>query len=525
MRRRDTRLLATLSILVGSLLASPAANAATDAKACPSTWQVVHSGPSSGSSGLQDVTIISPDDVWAVSLDVEHWDGVAWTQVSSPNPDFLLSVDGVSSDDVWAVGYSDSTDPYIQHWDGSAWNRVSVSGPGTAFNDLFDIDARSSDDVWAVGQFGNTFSLGHPLVLHYDGSQWSTISAPDPAAHGSGLQGVAAIASDDAWAVGGRSPALTLTEHWDGVAWTVVKSPNATSQDALTAVSAISSRDVWAVGTSDGNTTTLTEHWNGAKWIVVPSPDGDEALFNVVAISHGDVWATSADAFPTLVEHWDGSAWEIADVPAREGDNEIRLSGIAGTRTGELWAVGYEYGLYTTAKEHLCEIRVQDSGFVPATTKASMGAEVFWTLPASDHSTHQLVDGDGLALLDSGPKEAGDSFGFTFDVAGTYTVDDAVGGMASTVTVAPRVSPQAGGVGTTFTITWAASAVVTPYVVDAQIARPGQPFVDWKVSQVGSSTSFVPDSGVGTYQFRTRLRNSVSGLASDWSPPATIVVS
>jgi plastocyanin len=524
MRRRDARLIATLSILVGPLLASPAAKAGTEAKGCASTWQVVHSGPASASSGLQDVAIISPDDVWAVSLDVEHWDGTAWSQVPSPNPDFLFAVDGVSPDDVWAVGYSDSTDPYIQHWDGFSWSPVTVSGPGTTFNDLFDIDARSSDDVWAVGTFGNTFSVGHPLVLHYDGSQWSAITAPDPAAHGSGLQGVAAIASDDVWAVGGRSPARTLTEHWDGVAWTVVKSPNATLQDALTAVSAISSRDVWAVGTSDGNTTTLTEHWNGTRWSVVPSPDGDEALFNVVAISHGDVWATSGDAFETLVEHWDGSVWEIANVPAREGDNDIRLSGIDATRTGELWAVGYGYGLYTTAKEHLCEIRVQDSGFVPATTKASMGAEVFWTLPASDASSHQLVDGDGLALIDSGSKKPGDSFGFTFEVAGSYTVEDSVSGAASTVTVAPRVSPQAGGVGTTFTITWATSIPVG-YVIDAQIARPGEPFGDWKEAQMTSSTSFVPDAGVGTYQFRTRIRNSTTGLASDWSPSATIVVS
>ena len=43
------------------------------------------------------------------------------------------------------------------------------------------------------------------------------------------LEGVAALAADDAWAVGwyGQgAPSRTLIEHWDGTAWSIVSSPN-----------------------------------------------------------------------------------------------------------------------------------------------------------------------------------------------------------------------------------------------------------------------------------------------------------
>jgi hypothetical protein len=43
----------------------------------------------------------------------------------------------------------------------------------------------------------------------------------------------------------------------------------------LTALAVVSTNDIWAVGysfTSNGAPQTLTEHWNGTKWSVVKSP-------------------------------------------------------------------------------------------------------------------------------------------------------------------------------------------------------------------------------------------------------------
>ena len=73
--------------------------------------------------------------------------------------------------------------------------------------------------------------------------------------------------------------AQTVTEHWNGKIWTVVARPDAgTQNNHLSGVTAISATDVWAVGdfqTSTGSGTvfqTLTEHWDGTAWSIVPQP-------------------------------------------------------------------------------------------------------------------------------------------------------------------------------------------------------------------------------------------------------------
>ena len=68
------------------------------------------------------------------------------------------------------------------------------------------------------------------------------------------LRGVAAVSANDIWAVGYSSDpstgaSHTLTEHWDGTAWSVVPSPDTTTGlNILTAVTALSTGNVVAVG-------------------------------------------------------------------------------------------------------------------------------------------------------------------------------------------------------------------------------------------------------------------------------------
>ena len=70
---------------------------------------------------------------------------------------------------------------------------------------------------------------------------------------GAQLDDVAAISTNDVWAVGDYLPNVggvrTLVEHWDGMHWGIVPSPNVGSDNNLFLdVVAISSNDVWAVG-------------------------------------------------------------------------------------------------------------------------------------------------------------------------------------------------------------------------------------------------------------------------------------
>src|SRR5581483_2701034 len=134
----------------------------------------------------------------------------------------------------------------------------------------------------------------HALIEHWNGTAWSVVTTDTMP---SSLMAVAAIATNDVWAVGQRGT-QTLTEHWDGITWSVVPSPNGgTLNDGLSGVSAVTSADLWAVGfdITAGPSLTLIEHWNGTRWSVVPSPNPSATLnfLNGVAADHasGQTWA------------------------------------------------------------------------------------------------------------------------------------------------------------------------------------------------------------------------------------------
>src|SRR5713226_3061701 len=167
------------------------------------------------------------------------------------------------------------------------------------------------------------------------------------------LNGATAVAPSDLWAVGSyqqMGPAGPLTEHWDGQRWTVVQAPAGpwTQRAGLNAVSAAGPRDVWAVGTGQniGEEQTLIEHWNGVQWTIVPSPNlGDRTnyLAALDVITAKDAWAVgyyySQTRVLVLTEHWDGSSWTV--IPAANpaaGMNTI--AGVSGTSATDVWVVG-----------------------------------------------------------------------------------------------------------------------------------------------------------------------------------------
>ena len=149
------------------------------------------------------------------------------------------------------------------------------------------------NDVWAVGA-----SDTGPLVEHFDGSQWSVVSVPQPA--GGYLGSVTALSPTNVWAVGSRglSASRTLVMHYDGKTWQVVPSPNpseaASADNVLRGVAAVGPNDVWAVGMYQNEQTsihqhrTLTEHWNGTSWSIVSSPSpGHSSELNAATVARG----------------------------------------------------------------------------------------------------------------------------------------------------------------------------------------------------------------------------------------------
>jgi len=122
-----------------------------------------------------------------------RWNGTAWSKATIPRPrsarSMLSGVGATSSADAWAVGESCTTpvctgigaayDTLILHWNGTAWSKVTSPTPGPGFNNLNAVSADSPGDAWAVGSYCTTSSCTaqDPLILHWNGRTWSKTPA------------------------------------------------------------------------------------------------------------------------------------------------------------------------------------------------------------------------------------------------------------------------------------------------------------------------------------------------------------
>jgi hypothetical protein len=82
------------------------------------------------------------------------------------------------------------------------------------------------------------------------------VSTPSPGTEDNELAEVAALAANDVWAVGNTEDMggfnRTLVEHWNGTAWSVISSPNASNySNYLNSITAAGPNELLAVGRSD----------------------------------------------------------------------------------------------------------------------------------------------------------------------------------------------------------------------------------------------------------------------------------
>lgn len=145
---------------------------------------------------VSDIKAFAPDDIWVLDGGTRayHWDGTRWTAMDLPIP--VSALDGVASDDLWAVGSRDPhvdgadpalppTQPAAAHWDGRAWTLVempeyhyTVPAP-EAHAELTEVVARATGDVRAYGTLGSYSEDDEPdppeqdIRLRWDGTRWT----------------------------------------------------------------------------------------------------------------------------------------------------------------------------------------------------------------------------------------------------------------------------------------------------------------------------------------------------------------
>ena len=297
----------------------------------------------------------------------ERWNGTSWSIIASPNAagatdSRLFAVSCVGALDCTAVGYatvSGSDKTLVEHWNGTAWSIVaSPNAAGATFSRLFGVSCVRASDCTAVGA-ASLPNGAQTLVEHWNGTAWSIVTSENPAgATFSRLYGASCVGASDCTAVGYATVSgsdKTLVEHWNGTAWSIVASPNpaAATESRLYRVSCVGASVCTAIGyaTVSGSDKTLVEHWNGITWSIVASPNPAAAtlsrLFGVSCAGASDCtavgYANPSGSDKTLVEHWNGTAWSIVASPNPAGATLTKLSGVSCVTAPSCTAVGVSY--------------------------------------------------------------------------------------------------------------------------------------------------------------------------------------
>jgi hypothetical protein len=218
--------------------------------------------------------------------------------------------------------------------------------------------AIADNDIWAVGfsdQVPAPPVVDSTLAEHFNGTNWSIIPTPNVSSQGSEFFGVAGAVSNDVWAVGFRfgtqNPdfGVQLIEHWDGTSWSVDTTGPTIEGDSLQGVTVVSSNNFWAVGGAGGN--ALVEHWDGTSWSIVSNNviASAGALSAVSADSANDVWAVgeSGTGGPPIL-HFDGTNWSLSLVPSHP---DIEATSVTALSPTNVWAVG-SVGVFFNHRTH-----------------------------------------------------------------------------------------------------------------------------------------------------------------------------
>lgn len=361
--------------LAGLVIAAFCLSSVAPVLACAGAYVPSPNAPYTSNNQFHSVVAFNAGDAWAAGYAVapnynnqvtlaEHFSKGVWTVVSTVNPtpyyDTFSAIDGVNTNDVWAVGGFSGANGFLQktlteHWDGKAFklvpspNMIACRTCNPYTNIVSSVSAVASNDVWAVGEYTDGLEVHQALAIHWDGRAWSFVN-PTVASEYSVLYSVTKISKNDVWAVGifraGTQVFHPLFVHWDGRHWTQFFGVGESSKAKyIYSVSGTSSSDVWAVGCCTGTgyaAQPAAEHWNGFQWSAIPTA-GFGSFSAITAVAANDAWAVGGSGGKTLLERWDGAAWSV--VPSSNPGlyaNYLYAAGrIPGTQSA--WAVGYDY--------------------------------------------------------------------------------------------------------------------------------------------------------------------------------------
>ena len=326
-------------------------------------------------NNLNGVSAASTTDAWAVGSYIpslngvlntlaHHFDGTRWTAYPLPNigqqENALYGVSMPGPGLAWAVGYYVSgkfqQQTLIEHFNGSMWSVVPSPSPGALQNILYGVAAITDSDVWAVGAQQDAAGLWHTLTEHWNGTAWSVVNAVDNGSNGNQLYAVKALATNNVYAVGQQAgsafPNEALIEQWNGSTWSVVTSPTDPSASALTLGITATASTLTVVGEQETDTVPYTTYVAagapGSLSILTTPNNGttENDLFATAIAADGSTWAVGwyvdpvSDNHDPLVLQGVNNVWNLVSSPSFSSGGDSGLAAITAIPGGGLWAVG-----------------------------------------------------------------------------------------------------------------------------------------------------------------------------------------
>jgi len=280
---------------------------------------------------------------------------------------------GIQLQEAWAVGNRNGNNLTLTRWNRPTevqWN-ASLFNAGANRENLNDVSMVSYADGWTVGnERTNNFTM-----LRWNGAAWALALLPG-ACGGQDLEGISAVSSREAWAVGARyrpgcGPGLRryTVMRWDGATATWTLLAPAPGPPPTIPIDNNGNQDLNAVhvvdtdGDGRGNAGFAVGNngqalrYTGVDW--VPQGPGGNTLTGVFVMPGGtQAWAVGNTA---TIWRWEGGGWNTVAAPGGVTDN---LNGIYMLDTDgngsadDGWAVGAAGRL----------IRIQWNGLIYATS-------------------------------------------------------------------------------------------------------------------------------------------------------------
>lgn len=196
--------------------------------------------------------------------------------VSCTGPSNCVAAGGM----VETIGDNPVVVTLIEHWNGTNWSVVPTPNPGGATaSELRGISCASSTACMAVGTYSNASFDEEYLAERWNGSDWTLMSTPSPT--GGEFNGVSCTGPAHCLVVGYSSKTdVAVAATWSSPnGWTVqstpARPPNG-KETSLSSISCVAQSWCTAVGsyvTAGGASMTLTDVWDGTAWTMVVNPD------------------------------------------------------------------------------------------------------------------------------------------------------------------------------------------------------------------------------------------------------------